>query len=68
MPLIAQGLWEGEIVDQPRGAGGFGYDPHFLLPSLGQTAAEIGADLKNRLSHRAQAMQALLDALRRALD
>jgi XTP/dITP diphosphohydrolase len=68
MPLIAQGRWDGEIVDQPRGSGGFGYDPHFFLPALGETAAEISADLKNRLSHRAQAMQSLLASLRLALD
>lgn len=68
MPLIAQGRWDGEIVDRPRGSGGFGYDPYFFLPALGQTAAEISADLKNRLSHRAQAMQSLLASLRLALD
>jgi XTP/dITP diphosphohydrolase len=67
MPLIAQGQWDGEIIDQPRGAGGFGYDPHFLVPGLGQTAAELGAPLKNRLSHRAQAMQVLLASLQTAL-
>lgn len=68
MPLIAQGQWDGEIVNQPRGEGGFGYDPYFFLPELGQTAAEISADLKNRLSHRAKAMQALLASLRLALN
>jgi XTP/dITP diphosphohydrolase len=40
-PLIAEGRWQGEVIDTPRGSGGFGYDPHFLLPALGRTAAEL---------------------------
>ena len=40
-PLIAEGRWRGEVIDRPRGAGGFGYDPYFLLPDLGRTAAEL---------------------------
>jgi len=58
-PLIAEARWHGQIVLAPRGSNGFGYDPHFLLPELNQTAAELPAELKNRLSHRAQAMQDL---------
>lgn len=46
-PIIAEGEWHGEIVDVPRGAGGFGYDPYFLLPQMEQTAAETDAALKN---------------------
>ena len=63
-PLIAEGLWHGEVIAQPRGAGGFGYDPHFLLPSLGRTAAELTAEEKNRVSHRAQALRTLVAKLR----
>ena len=54
-PLIAEGRWHGEVVASPRGAGGFGYDPHFLLPGLGRTAAELMPDEQNALSHRGQA-------------
>ncbi|MCD0503494.1 RdgB/HAM1 family non-canonical purine NTP pyrophosphatase [Bordetella petrii] len=62
-PLIGEGLWHGEIVDAPRGANGFGYDPHFLLPDLGHTAAELDPAQKNRVSHRARALKQLLDKL-----
>jgi XTP/dITP diphosphohydrolase len=62
-PVIADGQWFGEIVDAPRGEGGFGYDPHFLLPDLGCTAAQLDAQTKNRVSHRGQAMRALRAAL-----
>lgn len=58
-PLSAEGVWEGVIVDVARGAGGFGYDPHFWLPELGMTAAQLDADEKNRRSHRGQALCAL---------
>ena len=58
-PIIAEGVWHGEVVDAPRGAGGFGYDAHFLLPDLGKTAAELPADEKNAVSHRAQALRSL---------
>ncbi|MDQ0142444.1 RdgB/HAM1 family non-canonical purine NTP pyrophosphatase [Cupriavidus necator] len=58
-PIIAEGVWHGQIVDTPRGAGGFGYDPHFLLPGLDKTAAELSPEEKNRVSHRAQALRAL---------
>ena len=62
-PLIADGLWHGEIIAEPRGAGGFGYDPHFWLPALQLTAAELPAEQKNKISHRGQAMQRLLALL-----
>jgi XTP/dITP diphosphohydrolase len=62
-PLIAQGLWEGEIVATPSGRGGFGYDPHFWLPSLQRTAAELDAATKNLISHRGQAMRTLRSLL-----
>ncbi|UIF86996.1 RdgB/HAM1 family non-canonical purine NTP pyrophosphatase [Cupriavidus sp. UYPR2.512] len=62
-PIIAEGLWHGEVVDAPRGAGGFGYDPHFLLPGLGKTAAELSPEEKNTVSHRAQALRALVARL-----
>lgn len=63
VPLIAQARWDGEIVDVPRGSGGFGYDPYFLVPSLGRTAAELDADHKNRISHRALATARLLELI-----
>lgn len=59
-PLIADARWHGIIVDTPRGAGGFGYDPLFLLPELGKTAAELDPLEKNRISHRGQAMAELV--------
>jgi XTP/dITP diphosphohydrolase len=62
-PLIAEGIWHGEITDSPRGGHGFGYDPHFLLPDLGKTAAELDPVLKNRISHRGLALSALLDRM-----
>jgi XTP/dITP diphosphohydrolase len=63
-PIIAEGSWDGIIVEQARGGNGFGYDPHFYLPALGKTVAELPPDQKNALSHRAQALRALLQALR----
>ncbi len=63
MPLVCQASWGGRILDAPRGDGGFGYDPLFWLPELGRTAAELDADTKNRLSHRGQALRALVAAL-----
>ncbi|HDR9286970.1 TPA: RdgB/HAM1 family non-canonical purine NTP pyrophosphatase [Burkholderia multivorans] len=62
-PLFAEGRWEGEIVDTPRGEHGFGYDPYFYLPSLGATAAELEPAVKNTHSHRARALKALLARL-----
>lgn len=63
-PLIADGEWHGEILTEPRGEAGFGYDPLFHLPELGQTAAELDETLKNTLSHRGAAMRHMLDRLR----
>lgn len=64
LPIVAQGIWEGEVVDEPRGRHGFGYDPHFYVPSMGMTAAELDPSVKNRVSHRAMATGQLLVALR----
>jgi XTP/dITP diphosphohydrolase len=61
---VAEGIWRGEIAVQPRGANGFGYDPLFLLPGLGRTAAELEPREKNRISHRGQALARLLELLR----
>ncbi|MGB3429847.1 MAG: RdgB/HAM1 family non-canonical purine NTP pyrophosphatase [Burkholderiaceae bacterium] len=58
-PLIADARWHGEVLLQLRGSGGFGYDPLFLLPELGRTAAELEPAEKNRISHRGQAMAEL---------
>ena len=63
-PLIAEGLWWGEILRAPRGSGGFGYDPLFLDPLLGQTGAELVPAQKNLISHRGKALALLVDALR----
>ena len=65
-PLVAVGRWAGEILDAPRGSGGFGYDPLMFIPSLGKTVAELDADSKNRFSHRAVAAQRMLQAMREA--
>ena len=59
-PVIAEGRWDGKIIATPRGANGFGYDPHFWIPSLNKTAAELSAEEKNQLSHRGQALRALI--------
>jgi XTP/dITP diphosphohydrolase len=58
-PLVADARWQGVIIDGPRGSNGFGYDPLFLLPDLGKTAAELDPVEKNRISHRGQAMAEL---------
>jgi XTP/dITP diphosphohydrolase len=62
-PIMAEGRWDGRIVDEPRGSGGFGYDPHFEDLETGLTGAELPLDRKNALSHRGQAMRALLARL-----
>jgi XTP/dITP diphosphohydrolase len=59
-PLVAEGIWRGEIARAPRGANGFGYDPLFYLPELKKTAAELDPAHKNRISHRGIALQKLL--------
>jgi len=61
--LVASGTCEGEILEAPRGTGGFGYDPLFFCPELGESFAEAGAGSKNQLSHRARAMKVLLPKL-----
>jgi XTP/dITP diphosphohydrolase len=63
-PIIADGRWNGEMLDAPRGSGGFGYDPYFFIPALGKCAAELTADEKNALSHRGQALRALVEKLK----
>lgn len=62
-PLIAEGSWEGRILEAPRGHNGFGYNPVFLDPAHSLTAAEMAPEQKNRISHRALALQALRDRL-----
>ena len=63
-PIIADGRWNGEMLDAPRGSGGFGYDPYFFIPALGKCAAELTSDEKNALSHRGQALRALVEKLK----
>lgn len=63
LPIIAQGLWHGEILESPLGDGGFGYDPLFWLPELQATAASLSPEDKNGISHRGQAIQQLLAQL-----
>ncbi len=63
-PIICEGEWHGEIIDTPRGDGGFGYDPYFLLPQFGKTGAELTAEDKNGISHRGIALRALVERLK----
>jgi len=63
-PVVAEGAWNGEIVLEPRGSGGFGYDPYFLPWGSTRTAAELVAEEKNRVSHRALAAAALVRRLK----
>ncbi len=63
-PIIVDGQWWGEVVDQPQGEGGFGYDPHFYLATLNKTAAQLDKVDKNKISHRGQAVARLIDKLR----
>lgn len=62
-PLICEGSWEGEILEELRGSHGFGYNPVFLDTVLGQTAAEMAPDVKNAMSHRGKALQVLKQKL-----
>lgn len=64
-PLIATGSWAGEIAREPRGTGGFGYDPVFYIPALERTAAELPAAEKNRLSHRGAALKGLAELMKK---
>jgi XTP/dITP diphosphohydrolase len=63
-PLVAEGIWHGEIARAPRGANGFGYDPIFWIKQFNKTAAELEPKLKNRISHRGIALAKLLELLR----
>jgi len=63
-PVIADSRWNGEMIATPRGQGGFGYDPYFWIPELEKTAAELTSEEKNRVSHRGQALRALIEKLR----
>jgi XTP/dITP diphosphohydrolase len=63
-PLVAFGRWEGEVIAQRRGQGGFGYDPLMFIPALGRTVAELDAAVKNAHSHRALAAQQMLALMR----
>jgi XTP/dITP diphosphohydrolase len=62
-PLIVQTRWYGQVIDVAQGDGGFGYDPHFFLPELGKTAAQLAASEKNQISHRGQALRELITQL-----
>jgi len=66
-PLIATAQWNGWVVDDPRGDQGFGYDPHFRVDGMTETAAQLAPDLKNRISHRGRAAAALVASMRDAL-
>lgn len=63
LPIIAQGLWQGEILEAPQGENGFGYDPLFWVPDLQLTAAAMTAEQKNKISHRGLAINSLLQQL-----
>ncbi len=62
-PIICEGTWEGRIMLEARGTGGFGYDPYFWVPSHQCTSAELNAETKNQLSHRGQALRQLVERL-----
>jgi len=62
-PLICQGSWAGRILEAPRGENGFGYDPLFFVDELDSTSAQLTPEIKNRVSHRGQALALLLQAL-----
>ena len=63
-PVIADGRWNGDITPGARGTNGFGYDPHFYIPALGKCVAELSSAEKNALSHRGQALRALVEKLK----
>jgi len=67
-PLICQGTWEGRILFEPQGEGGFGYDPIFYVPSENCASAELAPEVKNRLSHRGQALTKLVEALSQSVN
>ena len=63
VPIIAQGVWEGQLITDPKGSNGFGYDPMFYVSSQQCTSAELALEIKNKLSHRGQALRYLLGKL-----
>lgn len=65
-PMTVETRWEGRILDEPRGAHGFGYDPYFYLPDLQMTAAELSPEQKNAISHRGQALSLLMQQFQKA--
>jgi XTP/dITP diphosphohydrolase len=62
-PIVVETRWDGEIIDEPRGLHGFGYDPYFYVPELRMTAAELSPERKNAISHRGQALVQLMEQL-----
>ena len=64
MPLVCEGTWEGKILHTPKGSNGFGYDPLFFVPTHGCSSAELDPAEKNKISHRAQALQKLISTLK----
>mgnify|MGYP000079541440 FL=1 len=66
-PIIVDGVWHGEIILQPKGEGGFGYDPYFFLPELGKAAAELSAEEKNTISHRGKALAKLVQSMKQII-
>lgn len=65
-PIIVETRWDGEIIDEPRGLHGFGYDPYFYIPELQMTAAELSPERKNAISHRGQALLQLMEQLEKS--
>lgn len=66
-PLITVGHCDGQVIDEPLGSNGFGYDPHFYFPQFGKTAAQMSADEKQAISHRAMALHQMLPLLKKQL-
>lgn len=66
-PIIVDGVWHGEIILQPKGEGGFGYDPYFFLPELGKAAAELSAEKKSTISHRGKALAKLVQSMKQII-
>ncbi len=68
VPLIAEGIWKGIAITEPRGTNGFGYDPMFYLPQRQRTSAELSPGVKNRISHRGQALRKLVKQINTLLS